>query len=240
MNPQDCIDERTGKVNLAKVRKYAESEGITFDEEQKRVRPFCKSCGERQLSQERSEEIQKYVSIYCDPDYRMDHGRKKCVQHILDTLVSHGFLLDVGTGRGETVQMAVQMGFERAVGTEVVPYLCSHLYFDWSESGNIVFCDIAGLRSFPDQSFDHVMCFDVLEHLTDPDVTLALSQFERLARASITISAATGPSRFKGRTDLHISHRPAQGWTDLFHAHIGERMHLKGMCGASPYWQWVI
>jgi ubiquinone/menaquinone biosynthesis C-methylase UbiE len=153
----------------------------------------------------RAAEVEKYVSAYRDGDYRMGHTRKRDVIRILQGLSPKTSILDVGTGRGETLTLAKCEGFQEYRGTEVVPYLLKPPVIVFSEAHDL---------QYPDGAFEHVTCFDVLEHLLEDDIVPALQEMKRVARTSVTVSACPRSHRYKG-VELHISARPMEDWHEL-------------------------
>lgn len=180
----------------------------------------------------REEEIALYQALYGSESYGMGRRRKESVQGILEDIAPrHGddaTLLDVSTGRGETLRMAKDLGFH-AIGTEVVDELI--------DGANVVFAEAHKLP-FEDGAFDHVTCFDVLEHLVEEDVIACLAELRRVARVSVTASASERPSVF-GDRDLHISKRPAAEWEKLMAAAWGGATRIRN-AGGSPCWQYLI
>jgi SAM-dependent methyltransferase len=67
------------------------------------------------------------------------------------------------------------------VGLEASDYLCRR--FGWTH-GSVV--DFA-----PRKPFDLVICYDVLQYLTDSQATRAIANFARLSRAALYVSALT-------------------------------------------------
>jgi ubiquinone/menaquinone biosynthesis C-methylase UbiE len=173
----------------------------------------------------REKEIALYERHYDDPRYAMGSKRRAAVQQIVDDLLPRGTLLDVSTGRGETLRFAEHVGHE-ATGTEVVEGLLGP---------KVVFAQAHDLP-FEDGSFDHVCCFDVLEHLREEDVHACLREMRRVARVSVTASASERPSVF-GNVDLHISRRPAAEWESLMADLWGGATRIIN-AGGSPCWQW--
>lgn len=171
---------------------------------------------------ERESEIKLYIKEYESPRYRMGDRRKSDVYKKLSVLTPKTSLLDVSTGRGETLLIADDLGFDLAMGTEIVPDLI----------GERVVKAYAHELPFADGSFDWVTCFDVLEHLTEPDIVPALSEMWRVARLGVIVSASERPSVFGGR-DLHISKRPAVKWQSLIKSVWGN-CHRDGVAGGSP------
>ena len=173
----------------------------------------------------REKEIELYEGHYTDPRYGMGAKRRAAVQQIVDDLLPRGTLLDVSTGRGETLKFAEHVGHD-AFGTEVVEALLGP---------KVVFAQAHKLP-FADDSFDHVCCFDVLEHLLEEDVRACLIEMRRVAKVSVTASASERPSVF-GNVDLHISRRPAAQWQSLMADLWGGATQIMN-AGGSPCWQW--
>jgi SAM-dependent methyltransferase len=153
----------------------------------------------------RESEAAKYVEMYKDPNYGMPEHRVDGIVKILHSR-PRGTLLDVGTGRGETLDIADQLGFE-AQGTETVDYLVE-------ARANVVHGLLPNLP-FPDKEFDTVTCFEVIEHLLPADVLPALRELARLAKDRVIISAATCPD-IRGGVNLHPSYRSEYEWEEAF------------------------
>lgn len=163
-----------------------------------------------------------YVKEYATPKYGMGDRRQHDVRRILSGL-GGGSLLDVSTGRGETLRFARELGFSEAKGTEVVPELLNdHVVFSYAHE-----------LPFEDGSFDHVTCFDVLEHLVEDDIRPALLEMYRVARKTVIVSASERPSVFNG-VDLHISRRPKADWLKLIRECWGQEAAECGVAGGSP------
>ena len=149
--------------------------------------------------------------------------RKADVLRILSGLDKTS-IIDIGTGRGETLSMADALGFERIAGTEVVPDLCT---------GRVVYAKSIKLP-FDDSCSDYVTCFDVLEHLIEADLIPTIQEMYRVCSKAIIFSASERPSVYDG-VELHISKRPKREWVKLFQKALPERVIKDiGTAGASP------
>jgi SAM-dependent methyltransferase len=91
-------------------------------------------------------------------------------------------LLDYGCGRGETLQMAVALGYT-CVGTDVDP-TCLELSAKFAKIEPLDMND--PLRQFGERSFDVVTCFHVLEHVDSPQKILA--NLSHIARKYVVIA----------------------------------------------------
>lgn len=170
----------------------------------------------------RADEIQQYVKAYRKPEYRMGIRRRLAVEALMRKLPK-GSLLDVATGRGETLAFAATAGHAPVQGTEVVPELL----------GERVRYAEAHALPFAAGSFDHVTCFDCLEHLTEPDIKPALAEMLRVARKTCTVSVSELSDIREGR-ELHISKRPRQAWQRLIREVWGVNARMIGFAGRSP------
>lgn len=178
------------------------------------------------IEDQRQAEIDRYVHHYKSPRYGMGRRRQHDVQRILKGL-RPGSLLDVGTGRGETLRFAERVNHGPVKGVEVVPYLCD---------GDRVIQGQAHALPFDDNAFDHVTCFDVLEHLIEEDLEPTLRELYRVARVSVTVSASERPSIWEG-VDLHISKRPRAEWLKMIRSCWNSKARCIGIAGGSPAFQ---
>lgn len=148
------------------------------------------------LSEPREQEVAKYVRAYKRSDYRLGQRRAQHITEHLDRL-PRGSFLDVSTGRGEVLAMAVQRGHSPVQGTEAVPYLCD---------GDRVIQALAHSLPFKDSAFDTVTMFDVMEHLLPEDTAAVCKELARVARHRVLLTVHNGPHRVDGM-DLHINRR---------------------------------
>jgi len=181
-------------------------------------------------------EIDKYPIAYENPDYRMGQVRRDAVHTLLresagDPLNNLRDLLDVGTGRGETLDIAIMLGYMDPNGTEVVPALI--------HPPVTVFAH-AWWLPFQSGLFHTVTCFDVIEHLLPDDAEPTVREIERVAAKRILLSIADYPSGFCGAT-LHVNVRTVADWTpDLIAWLPGWRVTLRrDVHMGSPVWEAV-
>lgn len=182
----------------------------------------------------RDEERREYERQYQNSAYRMGVARGRDVRKLLARLAAvyggqPGSFLDVSTGRGEALLYAKEFGFTPVLGTEVVPSLLVRDEVEYAEAHSLPFDDAA---------YDHVTCFDTLEHLVSEDVEPAIRELWRVARKTVTVSAATRPSIF-GDRDLHISARSVEEWSATFSRVLGFDVKPSGFVGKTPCWRFV-
>ena len=173
----------------------------------------------------RSAEIAKYPIAYRDPGYGMGEARRDAIGRLLAG--RRGSLLDVGTGRGETLRLALALGFDHATGTEVVPELLGQ---------GVVYAEAHDLP-FADRSFDVVTCFDVLEHLLPEDHMAALAELRRVSRREVIVTAADYSHVFDG-VELHVGRRSYDEWDALIRP-LG-RVERLGWCGSAEGWRVIL
>lgn len=162
------------------------------------------------ISTARQAEIARYEFAYRNPAYRLGDRRRAHIAHHL-ARAPRGSLLDVSTGRGEVLAMAGALGHGPVQGTEAVEYLCD---------GTRIVHALAHALPFPDQAFDTVTMFDVMEHLLPADTGAVCHELLRVARARVLLTVHNGPSKFGGDgRDLHINRRDSY---EVWHAELAE------------------
>jgi ubiquinone/menaquinone biosynthesis C-methylase UbiE len=176
------------------------------------------------LAPRRLAEHQKYHQTYKAEHYGMSTERLLCAKQDLAGLF--GSLLDVGCGRGELLRLAEDMGME-ARGVEVVPALID---------GERVVYGEAHALPFPDKSFDHVTCMDVMEHLLPEDSERVVREFVRVARKTVILAISNVHSVFNGM-ELHINRKPYPVWDEFLRQWIdGEWEWKRGRNTISDTW----
>jgi len=179
----------------------------------------------------RESEVAKYALAYEMDDYGMPPEREHGIKALLAALPAEtaDSLLDVGTGRGETLRLAREMNFSIVNGTETVDALL----------GPDVVRGILPDLPVPGASYDVVTSFEVIEHLLPDDLGPALLELTRIAKHHILISACTQDHWVSG-TNLHPSAMPQEEWEALFRSVWGGKVQLVGNLsehGVSPVWR---
>lgn len=132
-------------------------------------------------------------------------------------------LLDVGCGKGLLVEWAKKQGID-AEGMDFA-------------SGYGVCGDILDMP-FPDNSFEIVTAFDVLEHLRPEDLNRGLEEMSRVAIKKWIFSIGYGPSKVitpDGPMQLHpISTRDKNWWTPIL-SRYGELSYWGQTRRGNPY-----
>jgi ubiquinone/menaquinone biosynthesis C-methylase UbiE len=91
---------------------------------------------------------------------------------------------------------------------------------------------------FEADEFDVVTAFDVLEHLTTPDVPLALSEMWRVCRHRAVFSICYEPTRLTvGGESLHPTCKPPPWWADQIERAFSAKPVIAGTRGrVGHYW----
>lgn len=176
------------------------------------------------LDETRHAEVARYVYAYENPSYKLGNRRRTHIEKHLRR-VPKGSLLDVSTGRGEVLHMAREAGHDPVKGTEAVPALC--------DGERIVHALVHDLP-FPDDAFDTVTMFDVMEHLVPLDTEAACQELLRVAKRRVLLTVHNGACRFGGNgKDLHINRRDSyETWHSELAAHFGRGVMRHGAEGS--------
>jgi 2-polyprenyl-3-methyl-5-hydroxy-6-metoxy-1,4-benzoquinol methylase len=133
-------------------------------------------------------------------------------------------VLDVGCGEGVlTYRWAQQLGEKPIVGIDLAdPKLEAQWRTRRRENLEFRTMEVDGLRSFPDSSFDLAAAIEVLEHVPDPEQTLA--EMARVAQRHLLVSVPREPLwrglnvargayvRDLGNTPGHLNHWSKRGF----------------------------
>ncbi|HTU88383.1 MAG TPA: class I SAM-dependent methyltransferase [Solirubrobacteraceae bacterium] len=133
-------------------------------------------------------------------------------------------VLDVGCGEGVlTYRWAQQLGEKPIVGIDLPdPKLEAQWRTRRRENLQFRPMNVDGLRSFPDRSFDLTAAIEVLEHVPDPEATLA--EMARVAGRYLLVSVPREPLwralnvargaylRDLGNTPGHVNHWSKRGF----------------------------
>ncbi len=128
-------------------------------------------------------------------------------------------MLDVGCGKGEVVKLAREDGIE-SYGIDIAEK--AEIY--WQQNGVDQFCIPAGAHNipYPDNHFDLVTCFDVLEHIPEEGIMDTLKEIHRIGSHDFVFTIALNEATHKMPHDGSEPHRCVHDdkwWRDqLFNA----------------------
>ena len=108
-------------------------------------------------------------------------------------------VVDIGTGRGELLAVAVERGAARAIGVEYAPVAVDLARQTLERRGvadraEVVLCDARAIP-LPDGEADLVTLLDVVEHLAPAELDASLSEARRLLRRGGRVLIHTLPNR---------------------------------------------
>ncbi|HYB30208.1 MAG TPA: class I SAM-dependent methyltransferase [Solirubrobacteraceae bacterium] len=184
--------------------------------------PDATSAGGRQVSVPTGNTFDKYGST--NPVVRRLMSRFEASLDRLFTSAGPRSVLDVGCGEGVlTYRWAQQLGEKPIVGIDLAdPKLEAQWRTRRRENLQFRTMDVDDLRSFPDRSFDLAAAIEVLEHVPDPERTLA--EMARVAARYLLVSVPREPLwralnvargayvRDLGNTPGHINHWSKRGF----------------------------
>lgn len=169
--------------------------------------------------EQRAAEVAKYVHVYgALENYRMGGQRKADALDDLRAAKSIGCksYLDIGCGRGEMLDTARELGFDRVKGFETVPELVE------------AHADVVGpvlaheVIEHPARGWDLVTCFDVVEHLVPGDEVALLEGMAHVADRMIVVTANNHKSVDPTTgAILHINIKPYDEWDAVIRAALG-------------------
>lgn len=163
-------------------------------------------------------EVAKYEVCYRNESYRMGADRRRQCEAMMANPAAGATFLDVGCGRGETMEIAERLGYADWWGVEAVDALLS----------DRVVRGVAWRLPWPSQSVHTVACFDVLEHLlpgdesTVGDDQLCVLDMLRVATSRVLLSIGLYPSTWGGGPELHVNLRTPEEWTALLRIAAGD------------------
>lgn len=173
-----------------------------------------------------------YRRFYLDPRTRVT-TREEMVRraNAVAALMKHLELpvrsvLDAGCGLG-LMRTPLLRAFPGAIytGIEVSEHICKR--YGWTQ---------ASLASYrPARRFDLVLCYDVLQYLSDRDAVRAMANLARLTRGALYFHAPTKED-WRGNADLSCSdgdiHLREAGWyrsrLGRHFVHAGFGLHVRG------------
>lgn len=165
------------------------------------------------LAGSRHGNLQKYLN----PNPVQRWLLRRFYRHIVGLVKKTGarHILDVGCGEGFTMRELRENG----VGAAMVGVDYSPVALAWSQANDVARSPLhvadAHRLPFSDNSFDLVLCLEVLEHL--PDSRLGLAELLRVTRSYVLVSVPHEPF-FRGANFLRGKHTRALG-NDPEHLH---------------------
>jgi len=145
---------------------------------------------------------------------RLGQYFNKTAKHITDKF-NPKTALDVGCAKGFLVKALVDLGID-AYGIDPSEYAVSEAPPDVKDKLTL---GVAQSLPYPDNKFDVVTCFDVLEHIPETDVPKVLSEMLRVTKDWLVLRLVTREIDREIDDDVDASHKTLHG-KDWWHERI--------------------
>ena len=199
---------------------------------------ICHRPGPELTPKNRQIEVDRYDVLYFERDfgkvhkvYEMSELRRQQAVEATCRWKGAG-LLDIGCGRGEYLTLMEKRAKSAVKGpfTGVEPT-------DFNSGRKNVIQAMGHDIPVPDQSYDYVTCWDVIEHLIPGDEVNVFKEMRRIARKGIGMSICSTPDKHAGGT-LHINLRPSSEWTRRLTAAFPDDAMIvfHGLHHGTPIW----
>jgi len=161
------------------------------------------------LKQMKPEE--KYNLAYQNPAYQRQSVGAAALTYIVAKLKFHS-VLDVGCGMGYQLLGFLQAGKE-VRGIEVCDYLLNNFLKVFVGTDLVRKGRIQEIP-FDVNTFDLVYCTDVLEHIPEADVDVAIKELVRVSNKYIFSTISTVPAVCCPELKLHETVKPVEWWDE--------------------------
>lgn len=155
---------------------------------------------------------------------------QRTARHIVD-LFKPERTLDVGCAKGFLVKALDELGVD-AYGVDPSTYAVSNAHPDIAEK---IQQEIAQSIPYPDDTFDVVTCFDVLEHIPAREVPKTLKELLRVSKQWVVLRVVT--REVEGDIDSsHETIRDKDWWTEKIEKAGGIVESIDGYVDKSVWW----
>ena len=128
-------------------------------------------------------------------------------------------ICDVGTGNGQLCLDAIDRG---------VPKVCGVDFASEPDGAGVSWLKApAHALGLPDNAFEWVTAFDLLEHLLEEEIPEVLDEFARVASVGMAFSIAYTKSRDVLGGNLHATIRPKEWWLEVLNGYGPVTEHLR-------------
>jgi len=142
--------------------------------------------------------VDERIDVHTNPDQFQNHLHWQRYRFTLERVLPDDEVLEIGTGLGVFSEMLLSKKMKKYQGIEFDREVCTNAQKRVGSNSLIQWGDAQSL-AFEDQSFDCVICLEVLEHL--PDFRKAVAEAFRVLRpsgrfiASVPYRRRGGPSK---------------------------------------------
>lgn len=149
-----------------------------------------------------------YQQIYTDEDWYGNANKGRCPGNRLYPQYKDwlkGKILDIGCGRGHTVELLRREGFE-CDGIDLI-----------NINQDMLVGDITKPFCFDIENYTTCLCIDVIEHIPEEIIEGLFDNFKQFDRQIFSIH--NGPSVYKGE-ELHVNKKPFDTWRSDLSQHF--------------------
>lgn len=171
-----------------------------------------------------------YDALYAGTGYARERNTIQFEWLVGRELTGVRTALDMGCGVGHVVRALRARGV-RAIGVDASRALEER---EWAGDAGFVLADLIEVRL--DETFDLVVCHDVLEHLPQAAADLALENVARHARGWVSLTIADHPDVWLG-TELHVNRKPFAWWRERVEAWL-EVLEDRSVLGGALHLFW--
>lgn len=133
------------------------------------------------------------------------------VTWLINSPLKFDTVLEIGTGNGESIEKLIKSGKD-ARGIEFSNYLFENCLKHKFPKGEVEEGDVRKIK-FPDNCFDVVCAFDVLEHLQEKDVLKAIREIYRVTNKYFFGTISHRIDHYK---KFHLTVKQPQWWINQF------------------------
>lgn len=154
---------------------------------------------------------EEYFHKHCGPiPYDRSHPEwLKFFSSVADWIVrtiNPGTVMDLGCAKGFLVEALRDRGVE-AYGIDISSYAISQVRDDLKS-----FCKVVPVTDPLAESYDLIICIEVLEHVTEREVRIAI---QNISKSTADVLFSSTPNDFDEPT--HVNVRPVLYWLELFY-----------------------
>jgi hypothetical protein len=143
--------------------------------------------------------------------YNMEQGYAQLAKGLV-TYFQPTQTLDIGCAKGYLVKCLRDLGIS-AYGIDISEYAISTVPKDIKDFVGVG--SAIDLSRFGDKEFDLITCYDILEHITDEELVVAMKEIKRVSRGYVTIKCPF--EHYDWDADKsHINIKPKEDWIKLF------------------------